>query len=97
MTGGLLLWAAYRAAWAARPIDFYYPGNQPSQWWPNRHADLVGMLGGEAENYDERIEYNQERLTENQGAIKDAFALALVAPIVGAVVWLVATLISSPA
>jgi hypothetical protein len=94
VTGGLLLWAAYRAAWAARPIDFYFPGNQPAQWWPNRQSNLVRMLGGEAENYEGRIKYNQEQLERNQGAIKDAFALAIVAPAIGAAVWLTAFLLS---
>jgi hypothetical protein len=95
--GALLLLGAARAAWAARPIDFYYPGNQPSQWFPNRSANLAEMMGGEAENYDERIEFNSDRLSENQQAIRDAFLLAITAPIIGAVVWGLAICFLTPA
>lgn len=95
--GGLFLLAALRASWAARPIDFYFPGNQPSQWWPCRKGDLTAMLGGESENYEERIDYNQDRLSENQKAIRDAFVLAMLAPVLGAAVWLLFICFSSPA
>ena len=78
--GMFLLLAAYRAAWDARPITFYYPGNYPSQWWPNRDCPLVPILGGEAENYEARIVYNGKELTENQEALEDVFAFAILSP-----------------
>ena len=87
-SGVLFIAAAILAAWAARPIDFYFPGNQPSQWFPGRLNDLVPMIGGEAENYDERIAYNDERLGENQVAIRRAFTLAIIAPFAGAMGWI---------
>lgn len=93
----ILLLAAARAAWAARPIDFYFPGNQPPQWWPCRKGNLAELLGGESENYGARIEYNQDRLTENQTAIKDASTLALISPILGAGFALLAIYFSSRA
>lgn len=89
VAGTLLLASAVAAAWAARPIDFYFPGNQPHQWFPGRMNNLVGMIGGEAENYDARIVFNQERLGENQTAIKVAFWLALAAPLLASTAWIV--------
>jgi len=85
--GGSLMAAAILAAWAARPIDFYFPGNQPHQWFPGKMNDIVTMIGGEAENYDERIAYNDERLGENQRAIRRSFMLAIIAPIAGCIGW----------
>jgi len=89
VAGVFLIAAAIVSAWAARPTDFYFPGNQPSQWFACRKSDLAGLLGGEAENYDERIAYNDDLLGENQRAIRAAFALAIVAPLAGALAWVI--------
>lgn len=95
LAGGLLVVAAILAAWAARPIEFYYPGNQPGQWFDGRRNDLVTMIGGEAENYDARITYNDERLGENQIAIRRAFGFAIAAPLGGVIGWLLPLICSS--
>jgi hypothetical protein len=82
-----LLIAAGFGAWAARPIDFYFPGNQPSQWYQGRKVALSKMLGGEAENYEARIEYNNGELAANQAAIYRGFWVGLVSPLLGVLVW----------
>jgi hypothetical protein len=95
VAGSLLAVAAAMAAWAARPIDFYFPGNQPSQWFAGRLNNLVTMIGGEAENYDTRIAYNDARLGENQTAIRRAFIVAIVSPLAGALMWGASSICSS--
>lgn len=37
--------AAFSCFWAARPINFYFPGNHPASWWHGVTAPLVPMLG----------------------------------------------------
>ena len=48
-TAIVLLISAGFCMWAARPVDFYYPGNQPAHWFPVRTENLVEAIGGEAE------------------------------------------------
>lgn len=86
--GGLLTAAAALSAWAGRPIDFFYPGNEPRHWFGNRTGDLVQMLGGEAENYDKHIAINDRALGDSQIALRRAYKLGIAAPIAGAVAWL---------
>jgi hypothetical protein len=87
IAGGFLLIGSGFAAWAARPIDFYFPGNQPQQWFPGRKTALAIMLGGEAENYDARIAYNEAKLVANHRAIYAAFWFALASPVAGGIAW----------
>ena len=82
-----LLFAAGCAGWSARPVDFYYPGNQPRQWYEARNADVKVALGGEAENYDRHIASNQVILTSSRKAINLAFWAAIMSPIIGGAVW----------
>jgi hypothetical protein len=85
----VMLVGAGLGAWAARPVDFYYPGNQPSSWYHCRRGDLVKALGGEAENYEQHIDYNEAILRNNNRAIAWSAKLAIAAPIVAVAVWAV--------
>ena len=83
-----LLGAAGLAAWAARPTDFNTPGNHPRQWFSGRRGDLTKMIGGEAESVQRRIDSNDGILSKNQEALRNAFRLALLGPIIALSVWL---------
>jgi hypothetical protein len=91
----MLIIAAGFAGWSARPVDFFFPGNQPSKWYEIRDADLAYALGGEAENYETHIQVNQAILTANHHAVYVGFWFALASPAVGALVWVTAKIISS--
>jgi len=94
--GGLsLLIAAGYAGRSARPVDFYYPGNQPNKWYEIRGGDLTVALGGEAENYDQHIASNQTILADSREAINIAFWIAIASPVVGGAVWGAAEVIFS--
>lgn len=82
-----LLIAATFAAWAARPIDFFYPGSRPEEWYENRKEDFVEMLGGAAERTQTVIDENERFMDGNQEAIRAALILAIFSPIFGAVFW----------
>ena len=94
-SGALLTAAASCAAWAARPIDFFFPGNVPSSWTALRHERLATMLGYEAENLEGHIAANDLALGENQAAIRRAYWLAIAAPLAGAAAWLLPLICSS--
>jgi hypothetical protein len=85
----LIILAAGFAAWAARPTEFNTPGNHPEQWYVGRHANLVSMIGGEAESVQRRIVKNDDILRENQEALRSAFWLAIAAPVFAILPWLV--------
>ena len=86
--GTFLIAAAVFASWSARPCNFYFPGNQPSQWFPVRNVLLTHLLGGEAENYEKRIVFNDAVLSVNKTALERAHIIAIFAPVVGIVGWL---------
>ncbi|HXG99519.1 MAG TPA: hypothetical protein VNI79_03775 [Sphingomicrobium sp.] len=83
----VLLLAAASAAWAARPIDFWYPGMRPEQWYDGRNEKLVDMLGGASEDVQFRIDENETLMGGNQTAIRISFVLAILSPIIGFIVW----------
>jgi hypothetical protein len=83
----LFLWAGARAAWAARPVEFYNPGTHPEKWFEAIESELPTLLGGQAEIDDRDIKRNERQLVKNANALKDAFALALLAPVIAFVVW----------
>ncbi|MEO6716482.1 MAG: hypothetical protein ABIM50_04445 [Novosphingobium sp.] len=95
MSGALLTAAAALAAWSARPINFFFPGNQPKNWFAGRRDALPIMIGGEAENYQRHIDANDRTLGENQTALRCAYWLAIAAPLAGAVAWLIPAICSS--
>lgn len=92
LTGAaMLMIAAGMAAYAARPTDFQSPGNHPNKWFGGRRADLPGMIGGEAESVQRRIDKNDLILVENQRWVRRAFQAALTAPFAAVLVWLIAS------
>lgn len=86
-TAACLLIGAIAAFWAARPVAFAFPGNNPTSYYTCLTTDLPTLLGGEAENYDRLIESNDRLMGRNQWPIRIAMGLAVVAPVVGALVY----------
>lgn len=82
-----LLLGAACGVWAAKPVSFWFPGNDPEHWFDCRKGDLVKAIGGEAENVSARIRWNNDILTENQQALMAGMVAAVMAPVVGAIVW----------
>jgi hypothetical protein len=79
---------------AARPVDFYVPGNQPEQWATCLLDPLSESKGAEIDNYQDMINDNAASLERASGHLLDGLRLALSAPVVGSVVYLVTSLIS---
>ncbi len=92
--GLLLTLGAFLSLRAARPIDFYAPGNSPSQWWDCRNDDLVHAIGGEAKNYQARIDYNERCLQKNANYLNYGTAIAAAAPLIAFLAWYLATIFS---
>src|SRR5688572_13087690 len=51
VSGSTMLAGALMCAWAARPVDFFFPGSQPDKWWDVATEPLSSLLGYETENY----------------------------------------------
>jgi hypothetical protein len=76
--------AAISAFWSARPVVFMFAGNNPEHYYGCLNDNLATLLGGEAENYNHHIEENDRIMGANQWFVRTAMALAVVAPLVGA-------------
>lgn len=78
-----LLCGAFCYFHAARPVDFYFPGNLPEAWFGTRNQKLVAAIGGEAENYQFCIVHNEGILGGNADWYRLGSRFVLVAPIFG--------------
>lgn len=87
LTTALLCISAFAGFWAARPILFYFPGNHPANWWRCATYALSLSIGGELENYQERIQHNEGCLQANARILSRGARLAAAAPLVGLVGW----------
>lgn len=85
--------------WAARPVDFFYPGTHPACWYGVLDRPLNEVLWGEAQNYQDNIEKNGTFLTQNSKALIFGASLSASAPMIGMAAWLLLAAIypSSPA
>ena len=92
VTGGIatsvfLLCGACCHFHAARPSDFYFPGNHPEAWFGTRRRDLAVAIGGEAENYQFCIAQNEGVLSSNAEWYRRGSRFVLVAPIFGLLIF----------
>ena len=73
------------------PSKFHLAGNEPKNWWPDSVAlgPMVEAIGGETENYQERIEYNTAAIRKSAKRLKLGAAMECAAPIVGLGIWLI--------
>lgn len=85
--------------WAARPVDFYFPGTHPACWEGVIHLPLNEVLWGEAQNYQDNIEKNAALLEKNGKVLYRGAMLAAASPLVAIALWLLFSTIypSSPA
>ena len=74
--------------WSARQVDFYYPGNHPSSYFECLNSSIQTILGGEAENYQERIGKNAKILQTNGRATTCGAAISMSAPMLAVGLWL---------
>ena len=88
IAAALFLAAAVCAFWAARPVDFYYPGSHPRMWWPVKEARLAEVMGHESENLQLAINDNDKVLRVNRVALQLSMLLAESAPIGTAISWI---------
>lgn len=87
----LMVAGASACLWAARPVDFYAPGNHPQSWFDLLDRPLFDVMLGEAENYQAHIEANAAFLLTNCRLIGFGAALATSAPVLAVLVWIALT------
>jgi hypothetical protein len=100
LSGGILMAAgACLCLWAARPVDFYFPGNHPSCYGEVMHKPLADVICGEAENYQEHIEKNATILQSNSKLVSSGAMASTAAPLIAILIWGIVSAIapSSPA
>ncbi|WP_179213749.1 hypothetical protein [Rhizobium sullae] len=85
--------------WAARPVDFYFPGTHPHCWESVLHQPLSEVLWGEAQNYQENIEKNAAFLEQNGKLLSLGAMLSASSPLIAVAIWVLSVAIypSSPA
>ncbi|WP_164889921.1 hypothetical protein [Sinorhizobium medicae] len=85
--------------WAARPVDFYFPGTHPKCWESVLHRPLSDVLWGEAQNYQDNIEKNAAFLEQNGKLLYRGANLSAASPLIAVAIWLLSASIypSSPA
>jgi hypothetical protein len=83
-----LLFGAVYSVRAARPVPFCHAGSEPLKWWDFRESEnLAQAIGGEAENYQFRIETNNAILKRNAKRFARGLHLALASPIIAVATW----------
>ena len=67
------------------PSKYHLPGNHPRNWWDDSVSQrpMVEAIGGESENYQERIDYNVNGLKRDSMFLKFGAAVGCAAPLVG--------------
>jgi hypothetical protein len=90
---GLMATGACICLWAARPVDFFFPGTHPECWYGVLDKPLNEVLFGEVQNYQDNIDRNGKFLTQNSRALIVGASLSAIAPMVGMVAWLLFTAI----
>lgn len=73
------------------PSKFQLPGNHPKNWWPDEvsRGSIVEAIGGESENYQERIEFNEAAIKRSAKRLKWGAAIGSAAPFVGLASYLI--------
>ncbi len=85
--GAVLLLAAFFCILAAKPIDFYFPGNQPAEWYGCLNEPLLESKGVEIENYQSMIEDNAAALAAAAKWLIRGISLAIASPLAFVIVY----------
>ena len=73
---------------AARPVLFCLAGSEPLKWWDHRNSAITtSSIGGETENYQERIEINDDVLKSNAKRLSRGVNIALASPFIALATW----------
>lgn len=92
LSGSAAVFGSILCLYAARPVDFYFPGSTPEAWESCLREPLGTSKGIEVENYQERIDYNEDVLARNAKALWWGARVAASSPALGVAVWGVITL-----
>lgn len=92
--GGMLLLAAHFCFSAAKPVDFYVPGNQPEEWYGCLKSPIHESKGVEVENYQEMISDNAVALDKAADHLLVGMRIAIFSPIAAALACLIIYVIS---
>jgi hypothetical protein len=77
----MLLIAAYCFFHAAKPVDFYFPGNQPDEWYGCLSEPLLISKGVEIENYQSMIDDNATALERSATMLTRGINFAVLSPV----------------
>ncbi len=88
LVSAMMLVASGLCFWTARPRQFFLPGNHPEKWWAVATGKLSEEIGGETENYQDRIVHNDDVLRSNGRVLVTAISIAIAAPVCGIIFWL---------
>jgi|SRR6185437_2294518 len=82
--------------WTIVPVGIWLPGNEPQSWYGDIESKkvLLAALGEEAEHIQSKIVENRSIIRANAGRFRWGAILGIVAPIVGAVLWVISSLFS---
>ena len=71
------------------PSKYHLPGNHPRNWWAESVSErpMVEAIGGESENYQEKIDYNVNGLKWDSMFLKFGATVGCAAPLVGLIAW----------
>lgn len=94
VSGFLFLLAAYQCFRAAKPIDFYFPGNQPNEWASCLSDPLKKSKGVEIENYQEMIAENHTALDRAADYLILGMRIAIATPFLSVLVYFAAIWLS---
>lgn len=79
--------------WVLLPTKYHLPGNHPQNWCHDevRLGPLNEAIGGEAENYQEKIDFNVASLKSDGLFLRMGTVTGCLAPAVGFLVWNILT------
>ena len=102
ITGGgiaavLFFIGAASCIYTSRPVNFHVAGNDPKNWYNdiNEGKDLKVALGEVAQHLQEGISENRKIIERNAKFYWAGARLGIAAPLVGAIIWMVAFTIGS--
>ena len=79
--------------WVLLPTKYDLPGNHPQNWWRDevRLGPLIEAIGGETENYQDKIDFNVAALKSDGLFLRMGTVTGCSAPAVGFLIWNILT------
>jgi len=87
LAGALFLVSSALCLSTALPVDFWLPGNEPSNWYEDieKGVAIEVALGEEAVNYQSKIDENNKALKANAGRYRWGVYIGIAAPVLGVI------------